>query len=84
MSLPGCVDQTIHADTPHLYSHVQLPGHYYNLFLVAVEKGTCAASFDCGQTVFIQGSHELETSRDIMAGSGGQAALVKKRYYGHI
>lgn len=84
MSLPGCVDQTIHADTPHLYTHTQLPGHYFNLFLVAAEKKTPAASFDCGQTCFIQGSHELETCCDIMAGSGGQAALVRRLLRPHL
>ena len=36
MSLPGCADQTIHADTSHLYVHAQLPAHYINLFLPAV------------------------------------------------
>jgi hypothetical protein len=36
MSLPGCADQTIHADTSHLYVHTQLPAHYVNLFMPAV------------------------------------------------
>ena len=33
VSLPGCKDQTIHADTAHIYEHVHLPPHYLNLFL---------------------------------------------------
>eukprot|EP01032_Pedospumella_encystans_P023523 gene23523-26628_t len=36
VSLPGCTDQTIHADTPHIFEHVHLPGHYLNLFLPCV------------------------------------------------
>lgn len=32
-TIPGCVDQTIHADTPHLYDHVQLPVHYLHTFI---------------------------------------------------
>jgi hypothetical protein len=50
VSLGGCVDQTIHADTAHIFSHVQvslliasclphrlqLPAHYVNLFLYSV------------------------------------------------
>jgi hypothetical protein len=33
----GCADQTIHADTPHLFPHCpsHLPPHYLNLFLPA-------------------------------------------------
>eukprot|EP00604_Paraphysomonas_vestita_P003924 CAMPEP_0174823316 /NCGR_PEP_ID=MMETSP1107-20130205/23421_1 /TAXON_ID=36770 /ORGANISM="Paraphysomonas vestita, Strain GFlagA" /LENGTH=214 /DNA_ID=CAMNT_0016045403 /DNA_START=251 /DNA_END=892 /DNA_ORIENTATION=+ len=36
ISLGGCTDQTIHADTAHIFSHVQLPAHYVNLFLHSV------------------------------------------------
>jgi hypothetical protein len=50
VSLGGCVDQTIHADTAHIFSHYQvlpslssppaspsqLPAHYVNLFLHSV------------------------------------------------
>lgn len=32
-SFPGCSDQTIHADTPHVFVHEHLPPHYINLFL---------------------------------------------------
>ena len=84
MSLPGCVDQTIHADTPHLFTHTQLPGHYYNLFLIAAEKDKPAADMSCGQTVFIQGSHNLEVTQDIMDGYGGQAELVRRLLRPHL
>eukprot|EP00968_Pinguiococcus_pyrenoidosus_P026530 scaffold7096_cov253-Pinguiococcus_pyrenoidosus.AAC.2 len=36
MSLPGCADQALHADAPHLYDHVHLPPYYVNLFVPAV------------------------------------------------
>lgn len=35
MTVPGCQDQTIHTDTPHLYEGVHLPPHYVNLFVPA-------------------------------------------------
>ena len=35
MTLPGCADQTIHADTAHIFEHVHLPPHYVNLFIPA-------------------------------------------------
>lgn len=37
-SFPGCADQTIHADTPHLFVHQSLPPHYVNLFVVTTEN----------------------------------------------
>lgn len=40
VSLPGCKDQTIHADTPHIFEHVHLPGHYLNLFMPSVLPST--------------------------------------------
>lgn len=84
MSLPGCEDQTIHADTPHIYTHAQLPGHYYNLFLVGVERGSPATRMECGQTAFILGSHNLETCESIMAGTGGQSELVRRLVRPHL
>jgi hypothetical protein len=86
MSLPGCVDQTIHADTPHIYTHTQLPGHYFNLFLVASKKGGPADSLDCGQTAFVVGSHNLEVCESIMApsGVGGQTELLKRLVRPHL
>ncbi len=49
MSLPGCADQAVHADTPHVFDHVQLPPHYVNLFVCAgnweVEKDELSNHF---------------------------------------
>jgi hypothetical protein len=84
MSLPGCEDQTIHADTPHIYTHAQLQGHYYNLFLVGVERGSPAAGKQCGQTAFVLGSHDLETCASVMAGAGGQPELVRRLIRPHL
>lgn len=56
VSLPGCADQAIHADTPHLFEHVpDLPAHYINIFA----PGT---PFDekVGGTAFVHGSHNLD------------------------
>jgi hypothetical protein len=33
VSLPGCRDQTIHADTAHIFEHTHLPAHYLNFFM---------------------------------------------------
>jgi hypothetical protein len=38
VSLPGCKDQTIHADTAHVYEHVHLPPHYLNFFLPCADN----------------------------------------------
>ena len=35
VTLPGAMIQTIHADTAHTHTHVQLPPHYLNLFIPA-------------------------------------------------
>jgi hypothetical protein len=37
-SFPGCADQTIHADTSHLFVHSTLPPHYVNLFVATTEN----------------------------------------------
>lgn len=37
-SFPGCSDQTIHADAPHLFVHETLPPHYVDLFVVTAEN----------------------------------------------
>jgi hypothetical protein len=69
VTLPGCGDQAIHADTPHLFEHIpDLPAHYINVFVPGTE-------FDpkVGGTAFIHGSHNLEfttkycSSRDYKA-----------------
>ena len=43
VSLPGCLDQTIHSDTAHLFDHVQVCNGYlyyttYILFLKSTQK----------------------------------------------
>ena len=36
VSLPGCKDQTIHADTAHIFEHTHLPAHYLNFFIPCI------------------------------------------------
>jgi len=84
MSLPGCADQTIHADTAHLYVHTQLPGHYYNLFFPAVSDENGSASLAVGQTAFVVGSHELATSALVMTQAGGQEELNRRLVRPHL
>ena len=60
MSLPGCADQTIHADTPHLYTHVgqpwaHMPPAYFNLFVSSVAANELSGSLLVGQTAFVLG-----------------------------
>lgn len=80
ISLPGCVDQTIHADAAHIYTPSHLPGHYYNLFLPASELSTIQdhryidPDYKLGQTAFILSSHKLEISAKTMA-DGDQKLL---------
>ena len=84
MSLPGCADQTIHADTAHLYVHTQLPGHYINLFVPAVSAGSSSASIEVGQTAFILGSHQLRISAHVMNEEGGQQILEERLVRPHL
>ena len=84
MSLPGCADQTIHADTAHLYVHTQLPGHYINLFAPAVSAGSSSASIEVGQTAFILGSHQLRISAHVMNEEGGQQVLEERLVRPHL
>lgn len=84
MSLPGCADQTIHADTPHLYVHTQLPPHYVNLFLPAVSEGSASAAIEVGQTAFVLGSHQLRVSAHVMNEEGGQEELEKRLVRPHL
>lgn len=84
MSLPGCADQTIHADTSHLYVHAQLPAHYINLFLPAVAADTASATIEVGQTAFVLGSHQLRVSAHIMNEEGGQEELEKRLVRPHL
>ena len=84
MSLPGCADQTIHADTSHLYVHTQLPAHYINLFLPAVAADSASAAIEVGQTAFVLGSHQLRVSAHIMNEEGGQEELEKRLVRPHL
>lgn len=82
MSFPGCVDQTIHADTAHLFD-VQLPPHYINLFLPVsssldfhTRQGELEG-YSIGQTAFVIGSHELKVSAEIMAKQNESELLTR-------
>ena len=63
--MPGCLDQTIHADTSHIYTHIQLPGHYFNLFIPAIQ------SLNSGGEVLLKSGGE-----GAMLNSGGEGALL--------
>lgn len=80
VTLPGCVDQTIHADTPHIFTPVHLPGHYFNLFL----GGDTSHNFDLGQTAFVLESHKLEVSSKVMADEDGSNNLKKGLLRPHL
>jgi hypothetical protein len=84
MALPGCADQTIHADTPHLYVHTQLPGHYVNLFLPAVTTGSKSSMKEVGQTAFVLDSHQLRISAHVMNEEGGQQILEQLLVRPHL
>jgi hypothetical protein len=71
ISFPGCADQTIHADTAHIYTPYHLPGHYFNLFIPASHSDNLAL----GQTAFVLSSHRLEKAQAIMVEEGGQDLL---------
>ena len=70
-----CCDQTIHADTSHIYTHTQLPGHYYNLFLPALSEESCNNTNYVGQTAFVCKSHILQTAYDVMVSEQGETYL---------
>lgn len=84
MNFPGCCDQTIHADTSHLYVHTpQLPPHYVNQFCVAVDTHV-NTSFEVGQTAFVVGSHTLSMSSKIMTQQGGDIELRSRLIRPHL
>ena len=73
ISLPGAADQAIHADTPHLFEHIDLPPHYANLFIPAVDgrnenndKEEFRGDTLLGGTAFIVGTHKLEKCEHLM------------------
>lgn len=61
ISLPGAGDQATHADAEHLFDHVDLPGHYYNLFASGIEPED-----GMGFTCFVAGTHKLEVCERVM------------------
>ena len=77
MSLPGCADQTIHADTAHLYLHVSehMPPAYFNLFVPALRRDRLEGAHVTGQTAFVVGTHILQKSAAVMCEEGGQEKL---------
>ena len=68
ISIPGCGDQTIHADTSHIFVHTQLPAHYINMFMIAtgVDSSETEIDLSIGQTAYVAGSHFLNVSKAIM------------------
>ncbi|ETV97962.1 hypothetical protein H310_09271 [Aphanomyces invadans] len=75
VSTPGCFNQKIHADIPHLFNTLDLPPHLLHMFLPACEDG----GFDAGQTAFVLESHRLATCARMMAedGRGVEECVVK-------
>ena len=57
VALPGCAEQALHADAPHIFDGIHLPGHYYNCFLYG---GEASNEPEAGQTGFVPGSHFCE------------------------
>ena len=66
ISMPGCSDQTIHADTSHIFVHTQLPPHYINAFMIATDTMSDEIDLSVGQTAFLVGSQQLNVSKSIM------------------
>jgi len=68
ISIKGCADQAIHADTPHLFEHADLPPHYINLFIPATLEQNIDFNGDSeiGGTAFVAGSHKLEQCERLM------------------
>lgn len=70
VTLPGCGDQAIHADTPHLFEHIpDLPAHYINVFVPGTEFNP-----KVGGTAFIHGSHNLEFTTKYCGSTDGYKA----------
>ncbi|RQM29084.1 hypothetical protein B5M09_002008 [Aphanomyces astaci] len=67
VSTPGCFNQKIHADIPHLFNTLDTPPHLLHVFLPACgDEGGFAA----GQTAFVVQSHRLATCARMMAEDG--------------
>ena len=67
LSLPGAADQAIHADTPHLFEHMDcLPAHYINAFCLGREHVMMTdGSTNFGGTAFVHGSHKLSFTASV-------------------
>ena len=75
ISLPGSGDQAMHADTPHLFEHIDcLPCHYANLFTpgkaqegILDEDGCFTGGTHAAGTSFVYGSHRLSVTAEMTA-----------------
>ena len=78
IALPGCAEQALHADAPHIYDGIHLPGHYYNCFLYGGEASNEPAA---GQTGFVPGSHFCEACATLVkdAPRNVAAGIVRPR-----
>ena len=78
VALPGCAEQALHADAPHIYDGIHLPGHYYNCFLYGGEASNEPAA---GQTGFVPGSHFCEACATLVkdAPRNVAAGIVRPR-----
>ncbi len=71
VTLSGCGDQAIHADTPHLFEHIpDLPAHYINVFAPGTKQ-----SKEIGATAFFHGSHNLEFTAKHCGSNEGYKAI---------
>ena len=75
ISTPGCYDQKIHADIPHLFNVIDIPPHLLHAFMPAcvkvrrgeeTRKNSSIERFKVGQTAFVIGSHKLSTCARMM------------------
>ncbi|OQR94574.1 hypothetical protein ACHHYP_01112 [Achlya hypogyna] len=81
VSTPGCFDQKIHADIPHLFNTLDLPPHLLHAFLPACDSG----GMDAGQTAFVVESHLLATCARMTAEDGtGVAETIEKTIRPHV
>ena len=82
LSCPGSADQAIHADTPHLFEHVDcLPCHYLNVFTPGYKvsnstntsfrnefhNGIWTGNSTIGGTAFVHGSHRLSVTAQLLS-----------------
>lgn len=65
VALPGCTEQALHADAPHVFDGVHLPGHYFNCFLAG---GDATREPQAGQTAFVPRSHFCDVCADLVKG----------------